>query len=121
MPSPEKDFLADSLTAIANSAFAGCFDLEEIEIPGGVQDIWPRAFWFCSNLKQVKLCEGVRRIHGEAFGMCIHLQKIALPDSLEEIHPKAIHCSKKIQVIASESWKKAHPDLLSRFHYIHGD
>ena len=113
--------LPDSLNAIASGAFEGCFSLEEIEIPGGVREIWPRTFFFCTSLRHVRLCEGIRRIGAEAFGMCIGLKKIEIPDSLEEIHPNAIHCSKDIQVIASEDWKKAHPDLLSRFYYIHGD
>lgn len=111
--------LPDGLPSIPPQAFDGCFNLEEIEIPGSVQVIGRRAFWFCTNLQRVKLREGVRKIDSQAFGLCNQLSVIEIPDSLEEIHPIAIHCSEEIQVIASERWKKAHPDLLSRFYYIH--
>lgn len=115
----KKISLPDGLAAIHPQAFHGCYNLEEIEIPGSVQVINPKTFWFCSNLQHVKLREGIRKIDSQAFGFCNRLSVIEIPDSLEEIHPNAIHCSEKIQVIASERWKKAHPDLLTRFYYIH--
>lgn len=112
--------LPDGLPSIPPQAFDGCHNLEEIDIPGSVQIIGQKAFWFCLNLQHVKLREGVRKIDSQAFGFCNRLSVIEIPDSLAEIHPNAIHCSEKIQVIASEAWKKAHPDLLKRFYYIHG-
>ncbi len=111
--------LPDSLKAIGAGAFQGCHSLEKIEIPGSVQVIGPKTFWFCLNLQHVKLCEGVLKIDFQAFGICNYMSVIEIPDSLQEIHFNAIHCSEQIQVIASDRWKKAHPDLLKRFYYIH--
>ena len=113
--------LPGGITSIPPHAFEGCHNLEEIEIPGSVQIIGSKAFWFCLNLEHVKLREGVRKIDSQAFAFCNRMRVIEIPDSLEEIHPNAIHCSEEIQVIASEHWKKAHPDLLNRFYYIHGN
>ena len=112
--------LPEGLRVLGEGAFEGCSGLEEIEIPGSISVIQANAFRFCMGLKRVRLGAGIRRIHERAFGYCNQMQVIQIPDSLEYIHPTAIHCSENIQVMASESWKKAHPELLMRFHYIHG-
>ena len=115
----KKVSLPEGLTVIGPHAFEGCFNMEEIEIPGSVSIICQRAFWFCLNLLSVTLRPGVQKIDAGAFGMCNRMSRIEIPDTLESIHPGAISCSEQIQVIASDSWKKSHPDLLMRFHYIH--
>lgn len=106
--------LPESLHTIGESAFWECKTLKEIRIPGGVSIIEKNTFWNCTALEHIILCHGVRTIEEDAFEWCAALKTITIPDSITSIHPEAFHCCKGITVLASDNWKAAHPDLLSR-------
>lgn len=104
----KKAVLPDTLREIDDYAFAGCADLEEINIPSSVEDIGEYAFRNCisltkieipssveeiesfafegcENLAEITIAEGVREIDKGAFSGCAALKKIELPDSLTEV------------------------------------
>lgn len=103
-----------SLVTIGESAFQSCSALQEIEIPGSVFEIGPYAFYACEKLQSVTLCQGVRKIGKRSFWKCGSLKKLVIPDSLMAIEPGAFESCPHIQVVASEKWKKAHPELLKQ-------
>lgn len=104
----KKAVLPDTLREIDDYAFAGCADLEEInipssveeigeyafrncislagiEIPSSVEEIDSFAFEGCENLTGITIAEGVREIDKGAFSGCAALKRIELPDSLTEV------------------------------------
>lgn len=101
----------ESLHTIGEGAFWECKALKEVRIPGKVSQISKNAFWNCTALEHVVLCHGVRSIEEGAFEWCAALKTIAIPDTVTAIHPRAFHGCNGVTVLASESWKQAHPDL----------
>ncbi|MCR4560808.1 MAG: leucine-rich repeat domain-containing protein [Bacteroidales bacterium] len=55
------------LTQIADSAFKGCKNLENLTIPNGVKTIGADVFWCCSKWKNPSVPEGVEEIGEYAF------------------------------------------------------
>lgn len=104
----KKAVLPDTLREIDDYAFAGCADLEEInipssveeigeyafrncisltkiEIPSSVEEIESCAFEGCENLAEITIAEGLREIDKGAFSGCAALKKIELPDSMTKV------------------------------------
>lgn len=74
------------LTIICNSAFAGCTQLTEVNLPESAQTIEESVFRGCSALRSVKLPDTV--IPDSCFIDCRNLQSFAviLPESTEKIY-----------------------------------
>ena len=70
--------LPKTLRAIGRNAFSGT-QIEQIEIPEGVEKIEKRLFAMCLQLKSVKLPGSVVQIAPNAFEACIHLETINIP------------------------------------------
>lgn len=103
----------ESLRTIGARAF-WMSGLVSVRIPGSVKTIKNRAFGSCRKLKEVELLPGVQRIDAQAFMGCPALKTIRIPDSVCDIAPSAFQSCSHISVIATDRWKKAHPDLLER-------
>lgn len=71
-----------SLRLIGSSAFDHCSELQEITIPGGVEQIEYNAFQNCTGLTSVTLGEGLQALGESAFCGCVSLTQVDLPESL---------------------------------------
>ena len=81
--------LPETVVRIDNSAFSGCYNLQEISMHRGITDIGKDAFNYCTALKDICLPEGLTRIGENAFKGCSGLMSAALPSSLEQIGSSA--------------------------------
>ena len=89
-----------SVRLIGSQAFSCCFKLEKLEIPNSVESIGKGCFDSCSSLQEIKIPEGITKIEDRTFEGCYNLQKILLPDSLHEIGAYAftICCISEIEL-----------------------
>jgi serine/threonine protein kinase len=74
-----------SVELIGAQAFDSCRNLERIAIPHSVKLISEGCFDSCSSLQEIKIPEGITKIEDRTFEGCYKLHKILLPDSLLEI------------------------------------
>ena len=79
--------IRDGIEEIRDDAFMGCDSLESVEIPDSVKRIGNSAFSNCTNLKKVEIPDSVKKIGNYAFGECHSLSEIILPDDIESIEP----------------------------------
>ncbi len=87
---PKKVVIPDSyngasVTKIEKRGFAGCIDVEEIDIHTTVTQIEEEAFLNCPSLIEIALPEWVREIKKDTFLYCISLKRIKLPSALSYI------------------------------------
>lgn len=68
------------VTGIGDDAFANCYSLTNINIPGSVTSIGFEAFYNCTVLSDVNLENGVTSIGKRAFKCCESLTSIDIPD-----------------------------------------
>lgn len=59
-----------TVTGIGNSAFEGCTDMTDANIPESVTSIGSRAFYRCSSLTNVTIPSGITSIGSDAFSGC---------------------------------------------------
>jgi len=74
--------LGRNVSWISGEAFADCYSLEEVTIPGTLKEISTNLFSNCSGLKKIIVQEGVEVIHNHAFGDCVNLREVKLPRSI---------------------------------------
>ena len=81
--------VADGVTKIGDSAFAGCFHLESIAIPDSVAKIGQSAFWGCRSLTAVLLPGAGKGLDlGDfAFNGCSSLERVVFSGCMKEIKP----------------------------------
>ncbi len=77
--------LLDGILSIGAEAFAGCENLETIDIPSTVVTIGAGAFRDCKNLKSITLPEGLETIEEGAFSGCESLEEVIIPWSVVRI------------------------------------
>ena len=106
--------LPDGLQTIGEEAFSWCHSLASITLPDGLQTIKKNTFYHSYSIKSIDLPVGFQTIEERAFRDCYRLRTITIPDSVARIDSKAFEGCHDITVIASDAWKKAHPDLLAR-------
>lgn len=75
----------EGVAVIDQSAFYGCYEMEEVILPNGVVRLERSAFAECQNLKTVVLPQGVDTIGDTVFENCQKLENIELPLSLQHI------------------------------------
>ncbi len=91
--------IPESVTAIAESAFAGDESLKEIVIGSGVTMIGAGAFQGCTSLEKVTIEEGLTEIGSDAFYDCTSLTEVNLPGSVKRIGASAFYGCTALQVI----------------------
>ena len=72
------------VSAIGESAFKDCLDLESVTLHSGIKRIGDAAFQN-TRIKNIVLPEGLIQINRYAFSYCKYLSSIVLPKSLKEI------------------------------------
>jgi beta-lactamase regulating signal transducer with metallopeptidase domain len=91
--------IPNSVTEIADNAFANCAELTNIKIPDNVTKIGKNAFAECGNLQEVILPEGVTEIGIGAFSTCGSLSSVSLPESVIYIRDYAFgYCGRLTQI-----------------------
>ena len=70
---------------IGPEAFAYAYQLETLNIPEGVTNIYLGAFTSCYSLKEVSLPESLTDLGTAAFSICEKLERIVLPPHLTEV------------------------------------
>ena len=93
---PEKSPAGDKVVAIADCAFAYCFDIKSVYIPDGVTSIGVCAFGACINLLDVRLPKTLEKIDMGAFCICLSLISIDIPDSVSTIGVQAFMASARL-------------------------
>lgn len=73
------------VTEIAPSAFWGCEELTDVEIPAGVTEIGDYAFFGCKGLTNVVIPVSVKRIGQHAFHGCTGLTDLSIGSGVEDI------------------------------------
>lgn len=77
--------IADSVTTIATSAFAGNAYLDTVTIPSSITTLNNAAFSSCTNLQNITIPSSVTSIGGSAFNSCTSLVTIAIPNSVSTL------------------------------------
>ena len=75
-------------TVIAESAFAGCADLTEIEL-STVSHINRLAFSRCTSLKKIAMSSAVRVIADSTYNMCTALTSVVIPEYITRVEEDA--------------------------------
>lgn len=126
-----------NVTEIGNYAFMSCINLKQVSIPNSVKSIGSFAFSFssrmerfqfpgsvvelkeymfsnCKKMHTVEIGQGVRCIKYNVFSECTALKTVVIPDSVTTVDPKAFAGCQGITIVASDSWKRAHRDIMAR-------
>jgi hypothetical protein len=74
--------IPNSITAIEWGAFAECGSLTEVTIPGSVQEMFSFIFYKCSNLTKATFYYGVTMLASNTFADCTSLVSVNLPEGL---------------------------------------
>jgi hypothetical protein len=74
--------LPSTLKYIKGSAFEGCTNLEEINIPESVTFIGDSAFADCVSLKEITLPENLFMMDKNAFKGCTGIKSITIPKNV---------------------------------------
>ena len=79
---------SDSVTFIAEGAFAECALLETVTLSENLAEISDNAFSGCSSLTEITIPDGVSLIGSDAFSGCTNLTEAAFPAFAAEFIPK---------------------------------
>ncbi|MDR2916873.1 MAG: leucine-rich repeat domain-containing protein [Tannerella sp.] len=88
-----------SEVVLAASSFAGCTNLERIEIPEGTTEVNGYVFYECTGLKYIKLPNSLRLIWSIAFYGCSSLSSITLPKKVHTIYDAFCECKNLEEII----------------------
>ena len=89
--------LPNSLKEIQDSAFEGCFNLQEICFPQNEISLGREAFKDCKNLKNIDFNCGIFRLNDYVFANCKSLVSVNLTKGIKEIGCKAFLNCKSLQ------------------------
>lgn len=89
--------IPSDVTAIGESAFEDCKNLEKIEIPKSVTKIGEFAFLHCDNFRKIVIPESVTTIDDFAFDSCYNLNEIVIPESVTTIGDGAFDVTKWLE------------------------
>ncbi len=105
-PAKRKDTeytITDSVTVIADWAFANCTALTQIIIPDSVTEIGEGAFYQCTGIRSITIPDSVVKIDDIAFRSCVNLEKIIIPDSVTEFGWGVFNGCPKTHVICNNN------------------
>jgi len=71
--------------SLQESAFDGCYTLQEIILPNSLTSIGTKAFRECLGLMQIQLPQSLNSIDNYAFSNCRYFSDVHLPSSLRSI------------------------------------
>ena len=91
--------IPDSVTAIGNSAFRWCQQLQSVIIPSSVTSIGDIAFNGCQNLQSVIIPNSVTSIGDSAFSWCEKLQSVIMHESVTSIGDSAFFTCTSLQSV----------------------
>lgn len=92
--------IPDSVTVIADHAFANYSNLTSVAIGNGVRLIGAGAFWGCSRLAHVTIPNSVTDIGNHAFHDCIGLASVAIGSGVTRIGQNAfVNCERLAEVV----------------------
>lgn len=77
--------MPESLKIVGFSAFEGCEDLIDVDVPKNVKELDHFAFAYNSNLENIKLPEGLEIIRNNVFNGCEKLKSIVIPNTVTSI------------------------------------
>ena len=81
-----------AVVEIGEEAFASCWSLKSVEIPGTVESVGWKAFADC-GLEELHLRAGIKKIEDSAFASCESLKSVEIPDTVESVGEGAFaHC-----------------------------
>ena len=99
LPSRKKSGGGYTVKAIGYDAFDGCYWLEEVTLPKSLEKISWYAFAGCENLQEINIPYGVSVIGKGAFSDCYELTTVNLPDSLVQIDGHAFqNCKNLVEI-----------------------
>jgi hypothetical protein len=75
----------DTVTTIADYAFAFCISLASVTIPNSVTSIGIAAFYYCNSLTSITIPNSLTSIASVAFNHCISLTNVTIPNSVTSI------------------------------------
>ena len=108
--------IPEGISVIGDSAFAGCLNLQHIDIPMSVKEIGAFAFNACIGLKSINLPEGVTAIGTSAFNGCHGLEFITIPRSVDKIGWHALwDCISLQSIYIPKGTKKKYEILVPDF------
>ena len=89
---------------IGNSAFAGCAELNKIDLPNSLSRIGIAAFSGCNKLDSIILPSSINSIGGSAFAACEHLKVLRIFCQIDSIQPYSFFvCSSLEDICIPES------------------
>lgn len=97
--------IPNTVTSIAEKAFASCKQLKSIFIPASVKSIGFTAFDYCEGLSSVSIPNSVVFIGEEAFANCDSLRMIFIPSSVKTIEKWAFFGSLGLNIYCAASKK----------------
>ena len=95
--------IPDYITSIADFAFSGCCNLENINFHNHITSIGENAFYDCQNLTFIDLPDSVEQINDGAFSDCENLTSIKLPANITSINKETFHGCKSLKNITLPS------------------
>lgn len=92
--------IPNTIVNIADFAFYGCDQIEEIIIPEGVMTIGNFAFYNCEQLKKITLPTSIKLLGGGIFSCCKSLEKVEIKSSITSIKKSTFYkCAQLKEVI----------------------
>ncbi len=79
------------VTAIAASAFAECYFLEEVALPDSVTSIGQQAFSACSVLQKISLPHTLEMLGAGVFDSCPELKEVTIPAGFDALPQAAFY------------------------------
>ena len=95
-----KVIIEDGAVEIRDSAFYGCENLEEVDLPDSLQTIGRSAFSNCKYLRNISIPTRVHTIADSAFSFCDNLKSIDLPDGLISLGDSVFFLCKKLRTLS---------------------
>lgn len=89
----------EGISRIGNNSFAGCKNLQVVELPSTLKTIGISSFSNCKKLTKINIPGGVESIEESAFENCLNLTSVKMPESLGSLGEKVFaNCKGLVQI-----------------------
>ena len=96
--------IPEGVNEIKPYAFFGCRSIESVNVPGSVVKINESAFLDCRSLKSITFSQGLKSIGRGSFAYCMALESLILPDGFTDTEWLAFyHCYQISSLVVPES------------------